>query len=308
MSSAGGAQPFVKWVGGKRSLIPTILSLLPDKFESYFEPFAGGGALYFALAPLLKKATLVDRNLELVLAYQSIKKHPGALIARLQTHARKHSTEYFYKVRNQRPTEAIEVAARFLYLNKTCFNGLYRVNRAGGFNSPMGSYRNPNIVQADNIKACHRTLADTAILYGDFLKIEPMVGAGDFVYLDPPYHPTGEVSFTKYTKENFTEQDQVRLRDFVVRLHKRGTLVMLSNSNTAFIRELYDAKYFHQHIVMAPRAVNCKPLLRNHVEELLITNYPTKHGASIKRSRERRSDTSSEAESRTARQLHRELA
>jgi DNA adenine methylase len=157
MSIDGEAQPFVKWVGGKRSLLPVILPLLPDSFENYFEPFAGGGALYFALAPGLKKATLVDRNLELVLAYQSIKKQPGALLARLKAHAGNHDKDYYYRVRKQKPIAPIEVAARFLYLNKTCFNGLYRVNNAGGFNAPMGSYRNPNIVPVDNIRACHRT-------------------------------------------------------------------------------------------------------------------------------------------------------
>jgi DNA adenine methylase len=126
----------------------------------------------------------------------------------------------------------------------------------------MGRYRNPNIVQADKLRACHRILQNADILYGDFLKIEPLVEAGDFVYLDPPYHRTDELSFTKYTKENFTESDQVRLRDFVVRLHKRGAYIMLSNSNTKFIRDLYGAKQFHQFVVMAPRTVNCKPLQR----------------------------------------------
>lgn len=307
MSIEGGAQPFVKWVGGKRSLLPVILPLLPDSFENHFEPFAGGGALYFALAPGLKKATLVDRNLELVLAYQSIKKLPGALLARLKVHAEKHNKDYYYRVRKQKPIAAIEVAARFLYLNKTCFNGLYRVNKAGDFNAPMGSYRNPNIVPADNIRACHRTLQNTNILFGDFLTIEPLVKAGDFVYLDPPYHPTDELSFTKYTKENFTETDQVRLRDFVIGLHKRGVFVMLSNSNTKFIRDLYGGKHFHQHVVMAPRTVNCKPLQRNHVEELLITNYPAPYGVTKRRAVKQRPQIDTETKPRAARQLHRQF-
>ena len=197
------------------------------------------------------------------------------MLARLKEHAARHCKEYYYRVRKQRPIAPIEIAARFIYLNKTCFNGLYRVNRSGGFNAPMGSYKRPNIYQHDNILACNRVLQSANIRVGDFEDVESEIKKGDFLYLDPPYHPTSDASFTKYTKENFTETDQVRLRDLVIRLTKKGVFVMLSNSKTKFIEELYASNKFFRHTVMAPRTVNCKPLQRDRVEELLITNYPT---------------------------------
>lgn len=306
MQARIGAQPFVKWVGGKRSLLPAISPLLPSEFRDYFEPFAGGAALFFALSPHPHQATLLDRNRELILAYQAIKKTPGALLHRLNQHAAHHSKDYYYRVRRQKPTAPIEMAARFLYLNKTCFNGLYRVNKSGGFNSPMGSYQRPNIVNAENIRACHVALQSARVLVGDFEQIEKLVGAKDFVYLDPPYHPTTEASFTKYTKENFTEKDQVRLRDFIVRLSRKGAFVMMSNSKTRLIADLYDSPQFHHHTVTAPRTVNCKPLERDRVEELLITNYPT-HARERGRSAGRHTQAASAPQTRSSSELHREF-
>jgi DNA adenine methylase len=303
--SPNACQPFVKWVGGKRSLLSEILSRLPETFDRYFEPFAGGGAVYFALAPRLSQATLLDRNMELVLAYQAIKKTPGALLARLKDHATRHSKGYYYRIRKQRPIAPIEIAARFIYPNKTCFNGLYRVNKSGGFNAPMGSYARPNIYQHDNILACNRVLKNALIRCGDFEDVEPEIQKGDFIYLDPPYHPTSDASFTKYTKENFTEADQVRLRDFVVRLHRKGAFVMLSNSKTKFIKDLYASDKFFAHTVMAPRTVNCKPLQRDRVEELLITNYPTHHGRG--RSDRSRKGADSKNQPWSPRELHWQL-
>jgi DNA adenine methylase len=165
------------------------------------------------------------------------------------------------------------MAARFLYLNKTCFNGLYRVNKSGYFNTPMGSYKNPSIVQEDNIRACNIALQKARLVHGDFEIVRNFVQKGDFVYFDPPYHPTTETSFTAYTEHSFTEKDQVRLRDFLLELHKKGTYIMLSNSKTKLIEDIYRHKYFTKHIVRAPRFVNCKPQERNKIEEYLITNY-----------------------------------
>ncbi|MFC1622778.1 DNA adenine methylase [Patescibacteria group bacterium] len=264
-------QPFVKWVGGKRSLLESIHANLPEKFNNYFEPFAGGGAVFFSLYEKIDKATLADTNLELVLAYNAIKKEPEALVEKLKKHAKQHSKDYYYDLRSKEQKNPMDIAARFLYLNKTCFNGLYRVNSSGKFNSPMGSYNNPNIIQEENILACHEVLQGVDIKFGDFTSINPE--KGDFVYFDPPYHPTSEVSFTEYTKENFTEKDQVRLRDFIVTLHKKGVKIMLSNSKTKLIEDIYRAKYFKHHVVMAPRYVNCKSSERSKVQELLITNY-----------------------------------
>lgn len=264
-------QPFIKWVGGKRSLLQEITSRLPDKFNNYFEPFVGGGALFFSLSNKISKATLVDSNLELVLAYRVIQNEPEALIKKLKEFSDKHSKEYFYQVRKRERQDPVSIAARFLYLNKTCYNGLYRVNKKGLFNVPVGNYNNPNIIQAENITSCHQALKKAVISFGDFEQITPE--KGDFVYFDPPYHPTDELSFTEYTKENFTEKDQVRLRDFIHALHKKGVFIMLSNSKTKLIEDLYRARYFKHNVIHAPRFVNCKPGGRSNVEELLITNY-----------------------------------
>lgn len=269
------AQPFVKWIGGKRSLLTHLHEHLPDSFNDYYEPFVGGGALFFSLGPRLattgRRAVLSDNNFELVVAYQVIKKQPEALIEALCHHNERHCKQYYYRVREQQPSEPVDVAARFIYLNKTCYNGLYRVNKSGEFNAPMGSYKNPNIIAAENILACSETLTFAKIQVGDFAQLEPR--AGDFVYLDPPYHPTDEQSFTQYTKENFTEKDQVRLRDYVQELHRRGVFVMLSNSKCRFVEDLYRAKHFNRHVMLAPRFVNCKANGRDKVQELLITNY-----------------------------------
>ena len=251
--------------------MPSIMKHLPKSFNNYFEPFVGGGALFFEIHERLEQATLVDNNFELVMAYKAIQKEPRELVKQLREHKKKHSSEYYYKVRKQNLKDPIKIASRFLYLNKTCFNGLYRVNKSGGFNAPIGRYKNPNIVQEDNILLVHEVLKKAAIRLGDFETIEP--DKGDFAYFDPPYHPTDETSFTEYTKENFTERDQVRLRDFILKLHKKGVKIMLSNSDTRFVKEIYKHKAFTQHKVKAPRYVNCKPDDRGKVTELLITNY-----------------------------------
>ncbi len=271
----GSAQPFVKWAGGKRNLLNVIEPLLPSKFNTYYEAFVGGGALFFALRNRITKAYLSDNNLDLIITYQAIKKDPMPLIERLKELKAGHSSEQYYRVRDEAPGKGkpIEVAARFIYLNKTCFNGLFRVNKAGKFNVPIGKYKNPNIVGEENLLACHKLLQKATITFHPYNEINPQPQAGDFCYLDPPYHPTADDSFTAYTKENFTEQDHHDLRDFALRLHKAGVKVMLSNSKTKLIRSLYSDKAFHLHTVEAPRTVNCKPTARGAVEEYLITNY-----------------------------------
>lgn len=268
-----GASPFVKWVGGKRNIIDELVARLPTDFNAYYEPFVGGGALFFEIHNKLKKAYLSDTNFELVLAYNVIKKDPQPLIELLKRHTINHNDNYFYKIRDQfNLQDPVEIAARFIYLNKTCYNGLYRVNKLGRFNVPVGKYHNPGIVQESNLIACSKALGIARIELKEFDAITPI--KDDFVYFDPPYHPTDETSFfTSYTKLNFTEQDQVRLRDCTLKLHKAGVKIMLSNSNTKFIRDIYSNKAFNVGIVHAPRFVNCKPNKRNAVEEVLITNY-----------------------------------
>lgn len=266
-------RPFVKWVGGKRNLLAEIRAHFPATFTHYYEPFVGGGAVFFAIYERLSHAFLSDINVDLMITYRVIQTHPQALIDRLQQHARQHCKEHYYHVRAQhRLDDEIERAARFLYLNKTCYNGLYRVNKAGNFNTPMGSYKNPNIVQEDNIWGCHQALQHVNLQIREFDTIQPQ--AGDFVYFDPPYHPTNEISFTEYTSLNFTEEDQRRLAQFAAHLHKKNVYVMISNSKTPFIEEVYnDAKIFRQHEVLAPRYVNCKPGERGAISELLITTF-----------------------------------
>lgn len=269
------AAPFVKWVGGKRSIVQELVKRLPKPFNSYWEPFIGGGALFFEVQPRLTNgAHLSDSNLDLVLTYQAVKRDPEKLIALLQDHAKLHGETYYYKVREQfHLQDPIQIAARFIYLNKTCFNGLYRVNKKGEFNVPIGSYVNPAIVDADNIRACHKALQGATIEYKDYLTIEPK--AGDFVYCDPPYHPVGvTANFTSYTKLDFGEREQAQLRDFALRLGKQGVKVMVSNSDTPLIRDLYrTGKGFRLRQVQAPRMVNCKGDGRGDVNELIITTY-----------------------------------
>lgn len=268
------ASPFVKWVGGKRSLISELVSHLPPKFNDYYEPFVGGGALFFETHLLSSAAFLSDSNLELVLTFKAVQKNPKDLIAKLKEHTSKDSDAYYYRIRAQHNLQdPIEIAARLIYLNKTCFNGLYRVNRKGEFNVPRGTYTNPNIAQEENIMACNRALQRAQIEYREFDTIKPK--KGDLVYCDPPYHPSDSGNFTKYTKLDFSEKDQERLRDFALKLHKEGVLVMLSNSDTKFIRALYGSSVWHIHTVQAPRLVNCKAGNRGAVNELLMTNYPT---------------------------------
>lgn len=267
------ALPFVKWVGGKRSIIQHLRQRLPGQFGDYHEPFVGGGALFFEICTTLRTAHLSDSNLDLILTYKVVQREPEKLLAKLRVHARAHSDTYYYKVRAQHDlADPVASAARFIYLNRTCYNGLFRVNKKGEFNVPVGDYANPAIVQEANILACSQALQEGVTLrYCDFTAIEP--ARGDLVYFDPPYHPTDDNSFTAYSKLDFTEKDQIRLAEFATELHKGGVKVMLSNSNTKFIRNLYRSSSFTISLVYAPRLVNCKPGGRSPVEEVLITNY-----------------------------------
>lgn len=272
ISNGKKPSPFVKWVGGKRFLISELIKRLPKAFNNYYEPFVGGGALFFEIYPDIKFAYLSDINFDLMITYKVIQKDPEKLIELLKVHSNNHNKEYYYKIREQYELQnQIEIAARFIYLNRTCFNGLYRVNKNGQFNVPIGRYTNPNIIQEENIKAVSITLNQAKIECKNYLDVKPI--EDDFVYIDPPYQPTADTSFITYTKQGFTEKDQVNLRDYVLRLHKKGTKVMLSNSKVAFIEDLYKDKIFNIDIVKAPRLVNCKPNGRNLVEEVIIRNY-----------------------------------
>ncbi len=263
------ARPFIKWAGGKRTLIPTITRLLPQTIVTYWEPFLGGGALFFALDNRIKTTVLSDVNAELALTYQMIKKEPEQIIELLKQHESQHGDkDYYYRIRKQIGLkDPIEVAGRFIYLNKTCYNGLYRVNKSGYFNVPRGSYTNPVICDAANLKAASTALKKATIRFQDFAKVEP--GEQDFIYCDPPYDGT----FSGYDASGFGEDEQLRLRDFVLRWHKLGAAVMVSNSDTGFIRELYSCDPFILRQVSAPRNINMNGNGRGHTPELIITTY-----------------------------------
>lgn len=263
------AYPFLKWAGGKRALVPEIARLAPASFEEYWEPFVGGGAVFFALDSRIRKARLSDVNAELILTYHMVKRETDALVRRLKVHSAKHALDqYYYRVRAQHShKEEVEVAARFIYLNKTCFNGLYRVNSAGLFNVPMGRYKNPTICDEANLRAASSVLRKARFRFGDFAKIAP--AAGDFIYCDPPY----DGAFAAYDAGGFGEDDQRRLRDTVEKWRATGAMVMISNSDTPLIRNLYKAKQFKLHKVKAPRNINCKSNGRAPAAELIITSY-----------------------------------
>jgi DNA adenine methylase len=265
------AQPFVKWVGGKRSLMAELLARIPQDIGTYYEPFVGGGALFFEMAPRLDRAVLSDLNVELVVAYNVVRDRLPELLTALNQHARLHSSEHYYDVRGKEPTDAVELAAWLLYVNKAGYNGLFRVNRHNGFNVPFGRNPSVNIVQEDNLRACNAALSKAEIRYQPYSAVEP--SKGDFVYFDPPYAPMTDTSFLRYSAEGFSEKDQQQLAAFATKLHRKGVRVMLSNSDTPFVRRLYAASHFRVAAVEAPRLVNCKPEGRGGAAEVIITNY-----------------------------------
>lgn len=270
--------PFLKWAGGKRQLMPEIRKMLPNGVTThpYYEPFIGGGALFFELLP--KRAVINDYNEELINVYTVIRDNPSELIEDLKRH--KNTAEYFYKIRaiDRQPLFSnltrIERASRIIYLNKTCYNGLYRVNNAGEFNSPFGRYKNPNIVNEPVIKAVSKYLNSSQIQISscDYALILKDIPTDSFVYLDPPYHPISESSsFTGYVQGGWDEGDQLRLRDVCNRLRDNGIKFLLSNSASDFIREIYSD--YNIHIVQAKRSVNSNSSRRGQVDEFLIRNY-----------------------------------
>ncbi|HEM2793035.1 TPA: DNA adenine methylase [Streptococcus suis] len=271
-------QPFTKWTGGKRQLLPIIKSLMPDNYNSYFEPFIGGGAVFFELIP--KKAIINDFNSELINCYRQIKDNPQKLIQLLTKHQENNSKEYYLELRavdrDNRINKMTDVerAARIMYMLRVDFNGLYRVNSKNQFNVPYGRYKNPKIVDSELILSISQYLNknNIEILTGDFEKAVEDVGAGDFVYFDPPYIPLSETSaFTSYTHEGFSYEEQVRLRDVFRKLDKKGAYVMLSNSSSPLVEELY--KGFNIHKVEAIRTNGAKASSRGKISEFIVTNY-----------------------------------
>ena len=267
--------PIVKWVGGKRQLLPEIMPLINKKCSTYVEPFVGGGAVFFELQP--KKAIINDYNSELVNVYTVVRDHSEELIEELEKHNRYNNGEYFYMIRALDRSEAYdtmsdtEKAARIIYLNKTCYNGLYRVNSAGQFNSPYGKYKNPNIVNEDSIRAMSRYLQSNKITIrqGDYKEVLKGLRRGAFVYLDPPYMPISlSSSFTGYTENGFSYAQQVTFKEECDKLRKKGISFLQSNSDCPEIRDLY--REYEIRTVQAKRRINSKGNKRGEINEVLI--------------------------------------
>ena len=266
------ATPFIKWAGGKRALIPSLAKYFPAHIGTYWEPFVGGGAVFFTMADRIDRAILSDMNEELVIAYRVVKGQVDDLIDSLHHHECHHKQDegYFLRVRAQEPQTDLEIAARFIYLNKTCFNGLYRVNKSGQFNVPQGQYKNPSICNEDGLREASKVLAKATIRVGGFdTVVQP--GADDFIYCDPPY----DGCFTDYQSGGFGTSDQERLRKNMDVWVERGAMVMASNADTPLIRRIYrggQVRYI-LHKVEAPRHISAKAASRNDAAELIITCY-----------------------------------
>lgn len=274
------ARPFLKWVGGKAQLLSQFEQYYPKDFNNYFEPFIGGGALFFNLSPT--KAHINDVNTTLISAYKNIKNKPEEVMKILKKLESEYKNgneeskkELFYKIRdefNNTSDAELKKSAYLIFLNKTCFNGMYRENSKGGFNTPFGKAKNPTILDRENILLVSKVLKHTKLTSVSFEKAVAEAKKGDFVYFDPPYHPLTETAkFTSYHKDSFTKEDQLKLRDVFDELDKRGCYVMLSNSHTPFINDIY--KKYRRETVMANRAINCKASGRGKIKELLILNY-----------------------------------
>lgn len=269
-------RPFVKWAGGKGTLVGDIAERFPrKKFDRYFEPFVGAGAMFFWMRRSYPDVacSLADTNEELVNAYVAVRDHVEQLLAKLEVHRMMHGKQYYYEVRSKAPHAVTDRAARFIYLNRTCFNGLYRVNRQGGFNVPMGRYANPRIVDRDNLLAVSHALRGVSVEAMDFEAAVSGCGEGDLIYLDPPYHPISATShFTNYTSGGFGPDEQKRLASLFAKLARKGASVILSNSDTEFTRDLYgslDPKPVLDRVDV-PRSINSKAGKRGPIAELLV--------------------------------------
>ena len=266
--------PFLKWAGGKRQLLSQIDLYIPKSFNKYIEPFVGGGALFFYLLP--KNAILNDINQDLINTYRVIKENVSELITSLKKH--KNEEEYFYKIRSVdrnldefKTWSDVEKASRVIYLNRCCYNGLYRVNSKGYFNAPFGKYKNPKICNEENLKLVHKVLKDVKLMNTSFELCLNYAKKDDFIYFDPPYVPISEsANFTSYTKSSFKKEDQIKLFNVFKELDQKGCKLLLSNSYNEFILKLY--KNYQINIVYAKRAINSNPDKRGEIKELLIIN------------------------------------
>lgn len=277
----GNARPFLKWVGGKGGVIAELRRFLPESYDNYFEPFVGGGAVFFSLKT--KKSTINDINQSLMGAYVNIRDHADELIEELkQIQTEYHSLDpdsqkiKYYKMREEYNALVDKKSTRrtvlLIFLNKTCFNGMYRENKNGGFNVPFNNSRNPTICDEINLREISETLKHTSILFGSYKEAVKKAKKGDFIYFDPPYQPLSKTaSFTSYSKDDFGEKDQIELKELIDELTARGCKVMMSNSYTNFIISLY--KDYKQHRIYAGRPINSNAAKRGKIAEIVVTNY-----------------------------------
>ena len=265
------AKPFLKWAGGKGRLLDKVSKFFPGNYNRYFEPFIGGGAIFFYLNP--KKAIINDLNSELINLYNIIKKKPEELMKgldKLQTKV--NNKDFFLEMRSKKLKKELEQAVRMVFLNRTCYNGMYRVNSKGEFNVPFGDMGTPKLYEKKNIIACSHILKKTTILNGDYKKLNIRIRKRDFVYLDPPYVPLSETAhFTSYTSEKFGKEQQLELLEFCEKIDRKGGLFMLSNSYNEFTEKLY--QNFNINTIKAARSVAAKSESRAEIKEIVVTNY-----------------------------------
>ncbi|MGY5152414.1 MAG: DNA adenine methylase [Candidatus Nitrosopumilus sp. bin_6a] len=274
-------KPFVKWAGGKRQLIPILNENLPETFGTYFEPFLGGGALLFHMLTerQSQKCSISDLNSDLVLSYTTIRDRVEDLITSLKNHEKnyqKDSKSYYYSIRESNPRSQIEKTSRLIFLNRTCFNGLYRVNSKGKFNVPLGKYSNPNIVNEDNLRSVSHILQSSKVSINcrDFEAVLRDAKKDDLVYFDPPYQPVSDTAnFTSYTNKDFTHDDLSRLAELCMDLDSKGCRVLLSNSNSKEVADMFSAKPWKVNKIQANRSINSNSKKRTGHHELLIRNY-----------------------------------
>ena len=269
---------FLKWAGGKLQLIEQFENLFPHNFRNYYEPFIGSGAVFFYVKSKLKpnKVILSDTNEELINCFVVVRDKPSELVELLLNHRKKHSKEYYYSVRSMESStlDSLDRAARLIYLNKTCFNGLYRVNSKGQFNVPFGDYENPSIFDRNTLFQASQLLQGVHLQVMTFEKVLDFAGKDDFVYFDPPYIPLSKTSsFTRYSKSDFSMMEQKRLSEVFRILDSRGCFVMLSNSDHALTRELYRHYEKNTVIVRAKRMINSVGSRRGGINEVVVTNY-----------------------------------
>ena len=266
---------FVKWAGGKKQLLTQFHKFFPEKIERYFDVFVGGGAVAFYVIQKYqpKEVFISDNNKELIDTYEIIRDDLDELIKILKEHKAKHNKDYFYEIRKQEPESLSKVqrAGRFIYLNKSCFNGLYRVNSKGEFNVPIGSSEHPAILPEEDLRLISKLLKDVTIKHMSFEGILDYARKGDFVYFDPPYYPLKKESFTTYTTGKFLQKEQEQLFEVFKELDKRGCKVMLSNSYTKFTRDLY--KIYKPKNVKANRMINCIGKKRGKIKEIVVLSY-----------------------------------